>query len=67
MLFLPGCQILFAAKQGGEPQALLLLREYKPCYDALADAVERGRDLGQCIVATEDVAKREKKGWLVSP
>ena len=43
------------------------MREYKPCYDALVDALERGGDLGQCIVAIEEAAKRENKGWLQRP
>ena len=51
----------------GATQAVLLLREYKPCYDALVDALESGGDLGQCIVAIEEAAKREKKGWLQMP
>ena len=51
----------------GATQAVLLLREYKPCYNALVDALERGGDLGQCIVAIEEAAKTEKKGWLQAP
>lgn len=51
----------------GATQGVLLLREYKPCYDALVDALERGGDLGQCIVAIEEAAKREKKGFLRAP
>ena len=51
----------------GATQAVLLLREYKPCYDALVDALERGGDLGQCIVAIEEAARRENKGWLQEP
>lgn len=51
----------------GATQALLLLQEYKPCYDALVDALERGGDLGQCIVAIEEAAAREGLGWLRKP
>lgn len=51
----------------GATQSVLLLKEYKPCYDALVDALERGGDLGQCIVAIEDAAKREGLGFLRSP
>mmetsp|Transcript_18187 Transcript_18187/g.32938 ORF Transcript_18187/g.32938 Transcript_18187/m.32938 type:complete len:552 (+) Transcript_18187:550-2205(+) len=51
----------------GATQALLLLKEYKPCYDALVDALERGGDLGQCIEAIEEAAAREGLGWLRKP
>ena len=51
----------------GATQAVLLLKEYKPCYDALVDALERGGDLGQCIVAIEDAAKSNGLGWLRKP
>mmetsp|Transcript_8552 Transcript_8552/g.19174 ORF Transcript_8552/g.19174 Transcript_8552/m.19174 type:complete len:573 (-) Transcript_8552:56-1774(-) len=51
----------------GATQAVLLMKEYKPCYDALVDALERGGDLGQCIVAIEDAAEREGLGWLRQP
>ena len=43
------------------------MKEYKPCYDALVDALERGGDLGQCIVAIEEAAAREGLGWLRKP
>jgi hypothetical protein len=51
----------------GATQAVLLLNEYKPCYDALVDALERGGDLGTCIVAIEKAARREGLGWLTQP
>jgi hypothetical protein len=37
----------------GALQAVLMLREYKPAYDALVDALERGGKLGDCIHAIE--------------
>lgn len=48
----------------GATQAVLLMKEYKPCYDALVDALERGGDLGQCIVAIEEAAEKNGLGWL---
>ena len=51
----------------GAMQAVLMMKEYKPCYDALVDALERGGDLGQCVVAIEDAAKREGLGFLRKP
>jgi hypothetical protein len=51
----------------GATQAVLLLKKYKPCYDALVDALERGGDLGSCIVAIENAARREGLGWMRKP
>ena len=51
----------------GACQAVLLMKEYKPCYDALVDALERGGDLGQCIVAIEEAAEKNGLGWLRHP
>lgn len=41
----------------GALQAVLIIREYKPCYDALVDALERGGDLGECIFAIENAGR----------
>jgi hypothetical protein len=43
------------------------IHDDEPCYDALVDALKGGGDLGQCIVAIEDAARRENKGWLQKP
>jgi hypothetical protein len=56
----------------GAMQAVLLLREYKPAYDALVDALERGGSLGDCIYAIEKAARENNLtpisrplGWIV--
>ena len=41
----------------GAMQAVLLLRQYRVCYDALVDALERGGDLGMCVWAIEKAAR----------
>lgn len=38
-------------------QAVLLIEKYKPAYDALVDALERGGNLGACIYAIEKAAR----------
>ncbi|KAL3910307.1 MAG: hypothetical protein SGILL_007744 [Bacillariaceae sp.] len=51
----------------GALQAVLLLREYKECYDALVDALERGKTLGECIYAIEDAGRKFNKLPLEKP
>lgn len=41
----------------GALQAVLMVRHYKPAYDALVDALERGGSLGDCIYAIEKAAR----------
>ena len=52
---------------GGNNDNNATVRNNEPCYDALADALKQGGDLGQCIVAIKDAARRENKGWLQKP
>lgn len=56
----------------GAMQAVLMLREYQPAYEALVDALERGGRLGDCIHAIEAAAREnglnkaaKPLGWIV--
>lgn len=51
----------------GALQAVLLLREYQDCYEALVDALERGGSLGDCIYAIENTARSTNKLPLSKP
>lgn len=51
----------------GALQSVLILREYKECYDALVDALERGGSLGDCIYAIENAARDHNKQPLRIP
>jgi hypothetical protein len=47
--------------------AILMLREYQECYDALVDALERGGTLGDCIYAIENAGRTFNKEPLPRP
>lgn len=51
----------------GALQAVLLLREYQPAYQALVDALERGGTLGDCIHAIEQAAREHNLGPVTQP
>lgn len=51
----------------GALQAVLLLRHYKPAYEALVDALERGGSLGDCIYAIEKAARDHNLQPLNNP
>eukprot|EP00977_Amphora_coffeiformis_P004011 scaffold801_cov170-Amphora_coffeaeformis.AAC.3 len=51
----------------GALQAVLMMREYKPAYDALVDALERGGTLGECIYAIEKAARDNNLTPLKEP
>jgi hypothetical protein len=51
----------------GALQAVLIIREYKECYDALVDALERGATLGECIYAIENAGRKYNKSPLQGP
>ena len=51
----------------GALQAVLMMREYKPAYDALVDALERGGTLGDCIFAIEKAARDAGLGPVKHP
>ena len=48
-------------------QSVLILREYKECYDALVDVLERNGSLGDCIYAIENTAQQYNKEPLRIP
>jgi hypothetical protein len=51
----------------GVLNAILMLREYKECYDALVDTLERGKTLGDCIYAIENAGRAHNKEPLQKP
>jgi hypothetical protein len=51
----------------GAVQAVLMLREYRECYDALVDAMERGASLADCIYAVENAGREYNKVPLEKP
>jgi len=51
----------------GALQAVLMLKEYKECYDALVDALERGGSLGDCVYAIENAGREHNKVPLQKP
>ena len=51
----------------GALNAVLMIREYKPAYDALVDALERGGTLGDCIYAIEKAARDHNLKPLQEP
>lgn len=51
----------------GALQAVLLLREYRACYDGLVDALERGGNLGDCIYAIEKAGRDAGLGPVKRP
>ena len=51
----------------GAMQAVLLIKEYRVCFDALVDALERGGSLGDCIYAIENSGRENGKLPLTRP
>ena len=48
-------------------QSVLILKEYRECYDALVDALESNGSLGDCIYAIENAARTYNKEPLRIP
>jgi hypothetical protein len=44
-----------------------MLRQYRECYDALVDAMERGSSLAECIYAIENAGREYNKVPLPKP
>lgn len=51
----------------GAMQAVLLIKEYRVCFDALVDSLERGGSLGDCIYAIENSGREHGKLPLQRP
>jgi len=51
----------------GALSAVLLLKEYRPAYEALVDALERGGNLGDCIYAIEKAGRDNNLQPLEKP
>jgi hypothetical protein len=51
----------------GALQSVLIIREYKECYDALVDTLESGGSLGDCIYAIERAGREHNKIPLEKP
>jgi hypothetical protein len=51
----------------GAMNAALMLREYKECYDALVDTLERGGTLGDCIYAIEKAGRDHNLSPMQKP
>jgi hypothetical protein len=45
----------------GAMQAVLLIKEYRECFDSLVDTLERGGSLGDCIYAIENAGRQSGK------
>jgi hypothetical protein len=51
----------------GAMQGVLLFRRYRPAYEALVDAMERGGSLGDCVYAIEKAARDHNLQPLSGP
>lgn len=51
----------------GALQDVLLIRQYRHCYEALCDALERGGSLGECVYAIEKAARDKSIDVLTEP
>jgi hypothetical protein len=57
----------FSFSDRGALQSVLIIKEYKECYEALVDAMEQGGSLGDCIYAIENTGREKNKHPLRRP
>merc|ERR1719231_1380571 len=52
---------IVAQGRWGVANAVLLIRSYKPSYDALVKAIKSGKSIGECVIAIESALPPAEK------